>query len=96
VNATFDPDARREYFDAIRYYSDHAGPGVAAAFISEFERVLAAVRENPAAGAPFRGCRRFLFRRFPYSLVYEPEPRSVHVLALAHQSRRPGYWSRRK
>jgi toxin ParE1/3/4 len=96
VKATFDPHARREYFEAIRYYSDHAGPDVAAAFVREFERVLAAVQESPSAGAPFRGRRRFLFRRFPYSLVYEPETRSVHVLAVAHQSRRPNYWARRK
>jgi plasmid stabilization system protein ParE len=51
VKATFDPDSRREYFDAIRYYSDHAGPDVAAAFVREFERVLAAAQENPSAAA---------------------------------------------
>lgn len=96
MKATFDPDARREYFDAIRYYSDHAGPDIAAAFISEFEQVLAAVQENPAAGSSYRGRRRFHFRRFPFSLVYEIQPRSVHVLAVAHQSRRPHYWARRK
>jgi hypothetical protein len=33
--------------------------------------------------------------RYPYSLVYRIEAATLTVLALMHQSRKPGYWSRR-
>lgn len=89
-------EARREYADAVRYYNDHAGLDLAADFIREFRRTVAAAMATPTAGAPYLGYHRFLFRRFPYSLVYETKPQVLRVLAVAHQSRRPGYWADRR
>jgi len=43
-----------------------------------------------AAGA--RGAKRLLLRRFPYSVVVMELPDEYVVVAIAHQSRRPGYW----
>jgi hypothetical protein len=34
--------------------------------------------------------------RFPFTLVYQINANEIVVLALAHMSRRPGYWSRRR
>lgn len=31
-------------------------------------------------------------RRFPYSVVYHLSGEVIRVIAVAHQSRRPGYW----
>jgi hypothetical protein len=36
-----------------------------------------------------------LVDRFPYQIVLELRRESVLVLAVAHTSRRPGYWRRR-
>ena len=33
--------------------------------------------------------------RFPYVIFYAEYPERVHVLAVAHTSRRPGYWKKR-
>jgi plasmid stabilization system protein ParE len=33
--------------------------------------------------------------RYPYVIFYEDEPERVHILAVAHTSRRPGYWKTR-
>jgi plasmid stabilization system protein ParE len=96
VKVILHAEARREYADAVRYYRDHAGLGIAADFIREFDRTVAAALETPTVGAPYLGYHRFLFRRFPYSLVYEVKPRILRVLAVAHQSRRPGYWADRR
>jgi hypothetical protein len=35
-------------------------------------------------------------RRFPYSIVYLLLPEEIRVLAIAHQRRKPGYWSGRR
>lgn len=39
--------------------------------------------------------RRLPVGRFPYHLVYAHTADVVHVLAVAHDRREPGYWSRR-
>ena len=57
---------------------------------------IAGVAEAPAAGFEVRpAVRRRIVRRFPYSILYTLEGDEVVVLAVAHQSRRPGYWTRR-
>lgn len=34
--------------------------------------------------------------RFPFTMPYQIKGDDIVILALAHTSRRPGYWSRRK
>jgi len=63
------------------------------AFLRELDHAIEAVVE-----APFRwprytgGTRRYVFPTFPFSLVYFLEEDLVVVVALAPESRRPGYW----
>ena len=38
---------------------------------------------------------QYLFFTFPFSFIYFVEGESVFVVALAHQSRCPGYWRER-
>jgi toxin ParE1/3/4 len=49
--------------------------------------------ETAASGALFR---RLLLHNFPYVVVYELFEQEVFVCAVAHASRRPNYWRRRK
>lgn len=39
--------------------------------------------------------RRALARRFPYAVFFDVEPERAVVMAIAHTSRRPGYWGHR-
>lgn len=43
-----------------------------------------------AAGA--RGAKRLVLKRFPYDIVVRELPEEIVVVAVAHHSRRPGYW----
>jgi plasmid stabilization system protein ParE len=58
--------------------------------------VEAAVQE--IANFPFRfrvlhpPFRRRLVQKFPYGLIYTIEPDHIHIFAVAHTKRRPGYW----
>jgi len=36
--------------------------------------------------------RKLVLRRFPYSVMYWTDGEVIAVYAIAHQSRRPGYW----
>jgi len=41
------------------------------------------------------GTRRYVFPVFPFSIVYFVDNDTVHVVAIAHGSRKPGYWRTR-
>ena len=90
-------EAEEELAEAIAFYNEHASTSIAHAFLSEFIRAAWLVEANPGIGSPTsRGRRLFPLHRFPYSLVYRAEDDGVRIGAVAHQSRRPGYWRARK
>jgi toxin ParE1/3/4 len=64
-----------------------------AAFLREVDHAIAQVTETPHQWAKDAGgTRRYVFPVFPYSLVYFAEGEVVHVVAVAHEKRKPGYW----
>ncbi len=83
---------------AARYEDQQEGLG--ARFLNEAERVSGLIADFPGIGAPWtysdvpEGVRRFPLRTFPFHLVYVEDPRLV-IVAVAHMSRRPGYWRHR-
>lgn len=90
-------EAEEELAEAIAFYNEQASTSVANAFLSEFTRAARLVAENPGLGKPTSRRRRlFPLHRFPYSLVYRAEDEGVRIGAVAHHSRRPGYWRARK
>ncbi|MGE5171340.1 MAG: type II toxin-antitoxin system RelE/ParE family toxin [Rudaea sp.] len=90
-------EAQRELIEGALFYSQHADVQLGMSFIAEFERSLALLNEHPELGAVWRvGTRRFPLRRFPYSVIYRMAGDELRVIALAHQRRRPRYWSGRK
>ena len=93
---SFHPEAEAELAAAALFYEARVG-GLGRRFAAEVQRVITLIREYPDAGAPVRlPVRRVLVDRFPYAIVYRREPESVHILAVAHLQKRPGYWPRRR
>ena len=90
------PLAFAELHDASAFYMEKANVELGLAFVAEFERTTNLVLENPMLGAIFRGDRRrYLLRRFPYSIIYQVTAEELRVVAVAHHRRRPGYWANR-
>ena len=89
--------AAREYRLARSWYR-RSSPSAAERFRNEVDRVVKRISEVPLQGTVFRGSIRWMrTRRFPYLLFYEVADASViRVYAVAHGSRRLGYWLRRK
>jgi plasmid stabilization system protein ParE len=95
VTITLLSPALREILEAIDHYEAQA-VGLSAALDADLTRSLEFIQENPLLGSPFQsGTRRVLLHRFPYSVVYKVLDDRILVVALAHQSRRPGYWRAR-
>lgn len=85
----------RELFAAAKY-CDRERAGAGARLMKAFERTTARIATAPGQGNPYLyGTRRFILPRFPYSTVYVAPDDHGHVIAVAHHSRRPGYWRKR-
>jgi toxin ParE1/3/4 len=90
------PLALAELQDAAAFYVTRANAALGLAFVAEFERTANLALENPLLGAVFCGNRRrYLFRRFPYSIIYQTANDELRIVAVAHHRRRPGYSANR-
>ena len=95
------PAARAEFVDAaVRYEAAREGTGVE--FIDAIGRALAMILAAPERWPlaprvhPRRSARRYILRRFPFAVIYRTVgDDELEVVAVAHQKRRPGYWTRR-
>jgi plasmid stabilization system protein ParE len=91
-NVEFHPEAAEEAQAATEWYllrSVRAAEG----FIRELERAVESVAEAPQRWPLYvEGTRRFLLRRFPYSVIYRVKGDALQIVAVAHARRRPGYW----
>ncbi len=91
------PPALAELHDAAAFYTLKANVELGLAFVAEFERAAYLVLDNPLLGAMFRSTRRrYILRRFPYSIIYQVTTEELRILAVAHHRRRPGYWAQQK
>lgn len=88
--------ATREFVAARRWYARRS-PAAEARFVAAVAAAVRVIDANPAIGSPSVGPYRWVrLRRFPYLFHYEQTaPTVVKVYAVAHASRRPGYWLRR-
>jgi plasmid stabilization system protein ParE len=80
---------------AARWYAERS-PTAALAFSEELDAAESAIARLPDAWPPHEaGTRRYLLRRFPFSVVYRVEAKRIVIVAVAHARRRPGYWRSR-
>ena len=88
--------AASEFVEASAFY-ERRRPFLGDRFVAAVDVARELVRENPERGRPEKfGLRSFKVRRFPYRLFYEEQADRLWIVAVAHLSRRPGYWVRRR
>lgn len=80
---------------AWRWYVRRS-PSSAVRFQAEVDRAVAEIGAAPARWPRhIYGTRCFRLHRFRYLVIYVELSALVQVVAVAHGSRRPGYWRRR-
>ena len=102
MNFTLSGSAQRDIDSAEAFYSrERSGPRnrkLAARFIEELDRALMLLQERPELGQRIGpDHRRFPLYGFPFFVNYriDKEKSLICVVAISHQSRRPGYWANR-
>jgi plasmid stabilization system protein ParE len=89
------PEALVEAEAAARWYASRSLKA-STGFAEEIDTAISAIVRLPAAWPTFdHGTRRYLLRRFPYSVVYRLERDRILIVAIAHGHRRPDYWRSR-
>ena len=94
---TFNSEADDEFRAAAVYY-DGKQAGLGDDFVAEVEQAVQRIAQTPQA-FPLHGSsglRKCILRRFPYTIFFLELPDRIWIAAVAHQRRRPGYWSHRR
>jgi toxin ParE1/3/4 len=95
LEITLHEAADEEFKAAIRFYESQES-GLGAIFLRRIMEGFNFIVANPlACQILFDNFHRHVIRQFPYSIVYRLEGEKLFVLAVAHWSRRPGYWKQR-
>lgn len=95
LRVEIDDEALAEAVDAQAYYAALRAD-LAADFATALDRAIARIASHPLTWPPYTAnTRRYLMDRFPYAVIYRINGDVLHILAVAHQHRRPGYWTRR-
>jgi toxin ParE1/3/4 len=64
----------------------------------EVEQTVERIQQTPGIGPSYMATRfrSRLVQRFPYAVIYLEKDDAIWIAAVAHERRKPGYWSRRK
>lgn len=96
MNYQLHPEAAFEHEEQVAYYEARA-TGLGRRYHSAFRSAILQVCETPnrfkVLSAP--AIRRAAIYGFPYSIIFRETPDHIHILAIAHNRRRPGYWAQR-
>lgn len=96
LKLVFHPDTSVEIKSSYLWYQEQA-KGLGDDFLYELESAYQAIASMPDTWPKFSDhSQRFLLSKFPFSVIFHKENSVIFVLAIMHNSRKPGYWSERK
>lgn len=90
-----------EAMEAAAWY-EVVRPGLGAQFTLALDAALDLLESDMAPLVPLPAesavpsAKRLILRRFPFDVVVAVQGEETIVVAIAHQSRRPGYWRGRR
>ena len=93
--------AAREELSAAACWYEEQRRGLGRELVDAIDEAMSRVARlgpdcRPVFGVdPDLGVRRVRAKRFPYAIVFIEMPRTIRVIAVMHERRRPGYWKAR-
>jgi toxin ParE1/3/4 len=96
MRIVFHPQARSELIEAAQYYEEKL-QGLGLHFLVSVDEALENLQKSPFLHpADEKARRKWRIQRFPYHFVYKVGLNLIFILAVAHSSRKPGYWTGRE
>ena len=91
----FHPDVYFEIKNSYDWYQTQAD-GLGKDFVNELESAYQGIIDFPHTWPLFQNnFRRFLLSKFPFSIIYKENMNIIYIVAVMHNSRKPGYWIKR-
>lgn len=89
-------EARAEIEAAIEHYENQRA-GLGREFLDALALAISQIRQMPQTFAKIdaKETRKHSLKRFPFTVYYVDHAEEIWIAAVAHQKRRPGYWSSR-
>lgn len=93
-------EASREAMEAAAWY-EHEQVGLGLDFFAAIDAAINTIEEDITPLLPMpdahgqSATKRLILDRFPYDIVTLEMPKEVIVIAVAHHSRKPGFWRER-
>lgn len=88
----FHPEAAREVEEARDWYLAQS-PAAEEGFLADLDHAIEQVAAAPLRWPRYKArTRRYVFRHYPYGLIYRTYDGLVRILAVAHDKRRVSYW----
>ncbi|MFO7580013.1 type II toxin-antitoxin system RelE/ParE family toxin [Nitrosomonas halophila] len=93
-------EAANETIAAASWY-DKERDGLGAEFANAVETAIDLIEADMLPLSPMpgksgaKGLKRLILKRFPYDIVVIESTDEVIIIAVAHHSRKPGYWRQR-
>lgn len=95
MKSRFHEAADAELTEAVAYYDGKAF-GLGDRLLGEVKAATRLIERYPEIGSVRDfDVRAKVLTKFPYSLMYLVESEELFILAVAHHSKRPGYWADR-
>ena len=91
-------EAQAELQESVTFYRERGGNNLAERFKHHVEAAFEAIVANPGRFPPARDLpevQKLRMKHFPFALLYVRRPDHIWIVAVAHGSRKPGYWKDR-
>ena len=89
------PSASQDLRSATEQYRK-PNQDIAADFVKAVDAAIATIVAAPQRWPVKNGWRRYYLKRFPFTVAYREVGELIEIGAVAHQKRRPDYWTRRR
>jgi toxin ParE1/3/4 len=91
----YHPKAEIEIIEAASYL-ERQRPEYGEKFLDEIDEAIESLLKDPFVwNIQFRVYRKYTTSQFKYQIWYRVTDDEVYIFAVAHPSRRPGYWRKR-
>ncbi len=95
IQVEYHPESKIEIREAADWY-DYKVDGLGLEFLLELRSAESQVTNEPEMWPVYEGeTRRYLLKRFPFSVIYITSENKIQIVAVAHNKRKPGYWKKR-
>lgn len=92
---TFHPEARNELEQSVDFYESQQEK-LGLEFLKEIYYTIQRIMEFPESFSKLStNTRKCITNRFPFIVIYQLKKNEIFITAIAHLSRKPGYWQDR-